>query len=254
MNLNITKPVVFFDLETTGTSTTNDRIVEISLLKVFPDGKELSRTWRVNPERHIPEEATAVHHISDEDVKDCKPFRGIAEEVAQLFAGSDIAGFNSNRFDVPMLAEEFLRAGNDIDLTKSRFIDVQVIYHKMEPRTLTAAYRYYCDRNLDDAHSADGDTRATYEVLKAQLERYPELQNDVTWLSEYTSHTNNLDFSGHFVVDEQGREVFNFGKYKGRLISEVLTRDPSYYSWMMNSDFPLNTKQVLTKLKLKLKG
>jgi DNA polymerase III, epsilon subunit and related 3''-5'' exonucleases len=251
MTLNLTKPVVFFDLETTGTSVTNDRIVEISYLKVFPDGTEVSRTQRVNPEMHIPEAATAVHHISDEDVSDCPTFRQIAQNIANIFEGSDIAGFNSNRFDVPMLAEEFLRAGVDMDFSKPRFIDVQVIYHKMEQRTLSAAYKFYCGKNLDDAHSAEGDTRATYEVLKAQLDRYEELQNDIKWLSEYTSFTRNVDFSGHFVYNDKDEEIVNFGKYKGRSLAEVIKRDPSYYDWIMKSDFPLNTKQVLTKIRLR---
>lgn len=251
MELNITKPVVFFDLETTGTSVTNDRIVEISYLKVFPDGREISKTSRVNPGIPIPPQATSVHHISDEDVKDCPTFAQIAREIANVFEGSDIAGFNSNRFDIPMLAEEFLRAGVDFDFSKHRFIDVQVIFHKMEQRTLTAAYKFYCGKDLDDAHSAAGDTRATYEVLKAQLDRYDNLQNDVKWLSNYTSFTRNVDFSGHFIYDDNGKEIINFGKYKGRSLSEVIKRDPSYYDWIMKSDFPLNTKQVLTKIRLR---
>lgn len=251
MNLNLTKPVVFFDLETTGVSYTNDRIVEISYLKVFPNGTETSRTLRVNPERHIPAEATAVHHITDEDVMLCPTFKQIAQEIANVFEGSDIAGFNSNRFDVPMLAEEFIRAGIDIDLSKRHFIDVQVIYHKMEQRTLSAAYKFYCGKNLEDAHSAEGDTRATYEVLKAQLDRYSELQNDMNWLSQYTSYTRNVDFSGHFVYNDKDEEIVNFGKYKGQKLAEVIKRDPSYYDWIMKSDFPLNTKQVLTKVRLR---
>lgn len=251
MNLNLTKPVVFFDLETTGVSYTNDRIVEISYLKVFPNGTETSRTLRVNPERHIPAEATAVHHITDEDVMLCPTFKQIAQEIANVFEGSDIAGFNSNRFDVPMLAEEFIRAGIDIDLSKRRFIDVQVIYHKMEQRTLSAAYKFYCGKNLEDAHSAEGDTRATYEVLKAQLDRYSELQNDMNWLSQYTSYTRNVDFSGHFIYNDKDEEIVNFGKYKGQKLAEVIKRDPSYYDWIMKSDFPLNTKQVLTKVRLR---
>lgn len=251
MELNITKPVVFFDLETTGTSVTNDRIVEISYLKVFPDGREISKASRVNPGMPIPPQATSVHHISDEDVKDCPTFAQIAREIANVFEGSDIAGFNSNRFDIPMLAEEFLRAGVDFDFSKHRFIDVQVIFHKMEQRTLTAAYKFYCGKDLDDAHSAAGDTRATYEVLKAQLDRYDNLQNDVKWLSDYTSFTRNVDFSGHFIYDDNGKEIINFGKYKGRSLAEVIKRDPSYYDWIMKSDFPLNTKQVLTKIRLR---
>lgn len=249
--LNLTKPVVFFDLETTGISVTNDRIVEISYLKVFPDGTEVSRTQRVNPEMHIPEEATAVHHISDDDVRDCPTFKQIAQNIANVLEGSDIAGFNSNRFDVPVLAEEFLRAGIDVDFSKTRFIDVQVIYHKMEQRTLSAAYKFYCGKDLDDAHSAEGDTRATYEVLKAQLDRYENLKNDIKWLSEYTSFTRNVDFSGYFIYNDKDEEIVNFGKYKGRSLAEILQRDPSYYDWIMKSDFPRNTKQVLTRIRLR---
>lgn len=249
--LNLTKPVVFFDLETTGISVTNDRIVEISYLKVFPDGTEVSRTQRVNPEMHIPEEATAVHHISDDDVRDCPTFKQIAQNIANVLEGSDIAGFNSNRFDVPVLAEEFLRAGIDVDFSKTRFIDVQVIYHKMEQRTLSAAYKFYCGKDLDDAHSAEGDTRATYEVLKAQLDRYENLKNDIKWLSEYTSFTRNVDLSGYFIYNDKDEEIVNFGKYKGRSLAEIFQRDPSYYDWIMKSDFPRNTKQVLTRIRLR---
>lgn len=250
MKLNLKNPVVFFDLETTGVNITSDRIVEISYLKVYPNGNEVSRTMRINPEIHIPEEASKVHGIYDADVADCPTFKQVAKEIAADFEGADIAGFNSNRFDVPLLAEEFLRADVDLDMTRRKFIDVQVIFHKMEQRTLVAAMKFYCGKELEDAHSAEADTRATYEVLKAQLDRYPELQNDVAWLSEYSSHTNNVDFAGRIVYNEQGVEVFNFGKYKGMPVVEVLRRDPSYYSWILQGDFTLNTKQVLTRIKL----
>ncbi|MBO4723708.1 MAG: 3'-5' exonuclease [Bacteroidaceae bacterium] len=251
MKLNLDKPVVFFDLETTGTSTVQDRIVEISYLKVSPNGNEDMHTRRINPEMHIPEQASAVHGIYDDDVKDCPTFKEIAKEVARDFEGSDIAGFNSNRFDVPLLAEEFLRAGVDIDLSRHRFIDVQVIFHKMEQRTLSAAYKFYCGKDLTDAHSADGDTRATYEVLMAQLDRYPDdLKNDMGWLSEYSSFTRNVDFAGRIVLNDKGQEVFNFGKYKDMPVVEVFRRDPGYYSWILQGDFALNTKQVLTRIKL----
>jgi len=250
MKLNLDKPVVFFDLETTGTNTVQDRIVEISYLKVMPNGNEDMHTRRVNPEMHIPEASTAVHGITDDDVRDCPTFKEIAKEIARDFEGSDIAGFNSNRFDVPMLAEEFLRAGVDIDLSRHRFIDVQVIFHKMEQRTLTAAYKFYCNKDLTDAHSADGDTRATYEVLMAQLDRYPELKNDMSFLSEFSSFTKNVDFAGRIVRNDKGQEVFNFGKYKDQPVLEVFKRDPGYYSWILQGDFALNTKQVLTRIKL----
>lgn len=251
MKLNLKNPIVFFDLETTGVNITSDRIVEISYLKVFPNGNEVSRTMRINPEMHIPEQASEVHGIYDDDVKDCPTFKQVAKDVANDFEGADIAGFNSNRFDVPLLAEEFLRAGVDLDMTRRKFIDVQVIFHKMEQRTLSAAMKFYCGKELEGAHSADADTRATYEVLQAQLDRYDELQNDIAWLSEFSSHTRNVDFAGRIVYDDKGVEVFNFGKYKGIPVVEVLRRDPSYYSWMMQGDFSLNTKQVLTRIKLK---
>ncbi len=250
MKLNLTSPVVFFDLETTGVNVSRDRIVEICYLKVWPNGNEVARTMRINPEMHIPEAATAVHGIHDEDVADCPTFRMIAKEVAKDFEGCDIAGFNSNRFDVPLLAEEFLRAEVNIDLTRHKLIDVQVIYHKFEQRTLSAAYKFYCGKNLEDAHSAEGDTRATYEVLQAQLDKYPELQNDMSFLSEFSSFTNNVDFAGRIIYNSNHIEVFNFGKYKDQPVVQVLQRDPSYYSWMMNGDFTLNTKQVLTRIKI----
>lgn len=250
MKLNLTAPIVFFDLETTGVNVSRDRIVEICYLKVWPNGNAVARTMRINPEMHIPEAATAVHGIHDEDVADCPTFRMIAKEVAKDFEGCDIAGFNSNRFDVPLLAEEFLRAEVNIDLTRHKLIDVQVIYHKFEQRTLSAAYKFYCGKNLEDAHSAEGDTRATYEVLQAQLDKYPELQNDMSFLSEFSSFTNNVDFAGRIIYNSNHIEVFNFGKYKDQPVVQVLQRDPSYYSWMMNGDFTLNTKQVLTRIKI----
>ncbi len=251
MKLNLQNPLVFFDLETTGTNIITDRIVEISILKVWPNGNEESKTMRINPEMHIPEESTAVHGIKDEDVKDCPTFKEVARTLAADIQGCDLAGFNSNRFDIPLLAEEFIRAGVDIDLTRHRFIDVQVIFHKMEQRTLSAAYKFYCDKNLEDAHTAEGDTRATYEVLKAQLDRYPQLKNDVQSLSAFSSFTRNVDFAGRMVYNDKGEEVFNFGKYKGQLVTEVLKHDPGYYSWIQNSDFSLNTKAALTRIRVR---
>jgi DNA polymerase-3 subunit epsilon len=250
MKLNLKNPIVFFDLETTGVNVGTDRIVEISYLKVYPNGNEMSRTLRINPGMHIPEQASEVHGIYDEDVKECPTFKQVAKEIAADFEGADIAGFNSNRFDVPLLAEEFLRADVDLDMTRRKFVDVQVIFHKMEQRTLVAAMKFYCGKDLADAHSAEADTRATYEVLKAQLDRYPELKNDVDALAEFSSHTNNVDFAGRIVYNDKGVEVFNFGKYKGIPVQEVFRRDPGYYSWMMQGDFTLNTKQVLTRIKL----
>lgn len=253
MELNLTKPVIFFDLETTGTNITHDRIVEISLIKVMPNGEEFERTRRINPGIPIPAEATAVHHITDEDVADAPRFNQIAKDLAHIFEGCDIAGFNSNKFDVPMLAEEFLRAGVKFDFTKPRYIDVQNIFHKKEQRTLVAAYRFYCGKELDDAHSANADTRATYEVLKAQLDHYDDLQNDMQYLSDFSSHAHNADLMGRLVYDEQKREVINFGKYKGQVAEDVLRRDPGYYNWIMQGDFAQNTKDVFTNIKLRLK-
>lgn len=252
MKLNLRNPLVFFDLETTGTNISSDRIVEICYLKVYPNGNEEAKTLRINPGMHIPEASTAIHGIHDEDVADCPTFKEVAKDIAKDLEGADIAGFNSNRFDVPVLVEEFLRAGIDIDLTRRKFIDVQVIFHKMEQRTLSAAYKFYCGKNLEDAHTAEADTRATYEVLKAQLDRYPDmLTNDINFLSEYSSFSRNVDFAGRIVYDEQNVEVFNFGKYKGQPVAEILQRDPGYYGWMLNGDFTLNTKNVLTKIRLR---
>ncbi|RHU30670.1 MULTISPECIES: 3'-5' exonuclease [Parabacteroides] len=252
MQLNLRNPLVFFDLETTGINIVKDRIVEISFVKVHPNGKEECKTRRINPEMPIPPESTAIHGITDEDVKDCPTFKEIAKSLAAQIEGCDLAGYNSNRFDIPLLAEEFLRAGVDIDLNKRKFIDVQTIFHKMEQRTLSAAYKFYCDKSLENAHTAEADTMATYEILKAQLDRYPDdLQNDMEFLSKYSSFTNNVDFAGRMVYNEDGKEVINFGKYKGKLVEEVLKNDPGYYSWIMNGDFPLNTKKVLTEIKLR---
>lgn len=251
MQLKLNNPIVFFDLETTGINVSADRIVELSYLKVFPNGNEESKTMRINPERPIPPESTAVHGITDADVENCPTFKEVARTLAKEIEGCDIAGYNSNRFDVPLLVEEFLRAGVNIDLSRRKFIDVQTIFHKMEQRTLSAAYKFYCDAELEGSHSADADTRATYEVLKAQLDRYPELRNDVSFLSEYSSHNRNVDFAGRIVYNDKGEEVFNFGKYKGRIVSEVFKTDIGYYGWMMQGDFTLNTKNVITAIKLR---
>lgn len=252
MKLNLSNPLVFFDLETTGVNIISDRIVEICYLKIYPNGNEEAKTMRINPGMHIPEEASAVHGIYDGDVADCPTFKEVAKSIANDIEGCDLAGFNSNRFDVPLLAEEFLRAGVDVNLGKRKFIDVQVIYHKLEQRTLSAAYKFYCGKNLDDAHSALADTRATYEVLKAQLDRYPdELQNDVKYLSEYSTFNKNVDFAGRIIYNDNGEEVFNFGKYKGMTVASVLQRDPGYYSWLQQGEFTLDTKATLTKIRLR---
>jgi len=251
MNLNLKKPIVFFDLETTGVDVANDRIVEISLLKILPNGKEETKTMRVNPGMPIPPQATEIHGISDKDVEDKPKFNELAKTIANYLEGCDLAGYNSNKFDIPLLAEEFLRADIDFDLKKLRFIDVQVIFHKMEQRTLSAAYKFYCEKDLNNAHSAEADTKATYEILKAQIDRYSELNNDMEELSKFSSHNNNADFAGRIVFDDNGNEVFNFGKYKGQKVETVLEKDPGYFSWMLNSDFPLYTKKVLTAIKLR---
>ncbi len=250
MKLNLTRPIVFFDLETTGVNVSNDRIVEISLIKVLPNGNEETKTMRINPEMHIPEEASAITGIYDDDVKDCPTFKEVAADVAKMIEGADLGGFNSNKFDIPMLAEEFIRAGLEVDLMSPLKVDVQNIYHKLERRTLIAAYRFYCDKDLTNAHSADADTRATYEVLMAQLDKYPEdLKNDVEFLAEYSRMNRNVDFAGRFVYNDEGVEVFNFGKYRDRPVLEVLKRDPGYYNWMMQGEFALNTKRVLTQIR-----
>ncbi len=251
MQLNLKNPLVFFDLETTGINIVKDRIIEISYVKVYPNGKEETRTYKVNPGMPIPPETTAIHGITDEDVKDCPTFKEIAKTLASQIEGCDLAGYNSNRFDIPLLAEELLRAGVDIDLNKRKFIDVQTIFHKMEQRTLAAAYKFYCDKTLENAHTAEADTIATYEVLKAQLDRYPDLKNDMAYLAEFSSYGNNVDFAGRLVYNEKGEELINFGRYKGQLVTEVFKTDPGYYGWIMNGDFPLYTKKIFTEIKLR---
>ena len=254
MELKLKRPIIFFDLETTGVDTSKDRIVEISLVKVMPDGEEIIKTRRLNPQMHIPAEATAIHGITDEDVKDCPTFAQVAKSLEQFIQGCDFGGFNSNKFDLPMLVEEFLRVGINVDFKKRKFIDVQNIFHKMEQRTLVAAYKFYCNKDLTEAHSAEADTLATYEVLKAQLDRYPTLENDVNALAEFSARGETVDYAGRIVYDSKGNEVFGFGKYKGRLVSEVFATDPSYYTWMMNGDFPLYTKKVITEIRFREKN
>ena len=259
MNLNLTKPIVFFDLETTGTDISRDRIVEISVVKILPNGEIDSnspKTKRINPEMHIPEEASAVHHITDDDVRECPTFRQIAKSLKAYIEGCDFGGFNSNRFDLPLLAEEFLRVGVEVDFfRRARYVDVQTIFHKKEERTLSAAYRFYCNKELGDAaHGAEADTMATYEVLKAQLDRYPDLENDIDFLSKFSARGESVDFAGRVVFNDKGVEVFAFGKYKGQSVKEVFTKiDPSYYSWLMNGDFPQYTKKIFTEIKLQTK-
>jgi DNA polymerase-3 subunit epsilon len=238
-------------LETTGTNIVSDRIVEISYLKVSPNGDEESKTRRINPEMPIPPQSSAIHGIYDEDVKNAPSFKSIAKSLAEQIEGCDLAGYNSNRFDIPLLAEEFLRAGVDIDLMKRKFVDVQTIFHKKEQRTLSAAYKFYCEKDLENAHSAEADTKATYEILQSQLDRYPDIQNNIEFLSEYSSYNNNVDFAGRVIYNEKRQEVINFGKYKGRLLEEILREDPGYYGWVIGGDFTLHTKKVFTTVKLR---
>ena len=251
MKLNLKRPIVFFDLETTGVDTSKDRIVEISMIKIMPDGEEITKTRRLNPGMHIPEDSTVVHGITDEDVKDCPSFKQVAKSLEQFIQGCDFGGFNSNRFDLPLLVEEFMRAGLDVDLKRRKFVDVQNIFHKKEQRTLVAAYKFYCDKDLTDAHAAEADTRATYEVLKAQLDRYPDLENDIDALAEFSARGETVDYAGRIVYNDQGVEVFGFGKHRGKSVAEVFEHEPSYYTWMMEGDFPLYTKKVITEIRMR---
>lgn len=255
MKLNLKKPIVFFDLETTGLSITKDRIVEISILKVFVDGHEESTTYRVNPEMHISEESSSIHGIYDDDVKDKPTFKQIATTIAKIMEGCDICGFNSNKFDIPLLVEEFLRVGMNIDFRRRYFVDVQNIFHKMEKRNLEAAYKFYCHKDLANAHSALADNKATYEVLQAQLDKYSDsLKNDVKELSEFSTMRQSADYMGRIGFDESGKEIFNFGKYKGQTVEYIFNkRDPGYYNWMMQGDFSEDTKRVITEIKLRNK-
>ena len=253
MKLKLSRPIVFFDLETTGTNVSTDRIVEISLVKLMPNGEIKSKTRRINPQMPIPAEATAVHHITDADVANEPMFRQIARSLANEMTGCDIAGFNSNRFDIPMLDQEFQRAGVKFDFSKARFVDVQTIFHKKEQRTLVAAYRFYCGKELDGAHSANADTRATLEVLKSQLDRYEDLPNDIEELSKYSQINTNVDFMGRLIYNDNDKEVINFGKYKGKIAEDILRKEPSYYDWIMKSDFAQNTKDCFTRIRLRIK-
>ena len=251
MNVKLTRPLVFFDLETTGLNIGADRIVEISILKIMPDGSRQIKTKRINPEMPIPEVSSSIHHIYDEDVKDAPTFKTVAHELNNFIENADLAGYNSNRFDVPMLVDEFLRAGLQFDMKGRRLIDVQNIFHKKEERTLAAAYRFYCNKEIINAHSAEADTLATMEILEAQLDKYGDLKNDVDYLQEFSTMGTNVDLAGRIIMNDKKEEVFNFGKHKGKLVTEVFKAEPSYYDWMMKGDFPLQTKQVITSLRLR---
>uniref|UniRef100_UPI00404AFF54 exonuclease domain-containing protein n=1 Tax=Flavobacterium sp. TaxID=239 RepID=UPI00404AFF54 len=251
MELKLNRPICFFDLETTGVDVVKDRIVEIAVVKIFPNGNKESKTWLVNPTIPIPPQTTAIHGISDEKVANEPTFKELAPHVYNMIKDSDLAGFNSDRFDIPLLAEEMLRAGVDFDMKNSVSVDVQTIFHKMEERTLSAAYKFYCGETLENAHSANADTEATYEILKAQLDRYPDLENDIKILSEFTTRKKAVDFAGFIVLNKEGKEIFSFGKHKGVLVDDILEKEPGYFSWLQNADFPLYTKKVLTAIKLR---
>ncbi|MNK57834.1 DNA polymerase III subunit epsilon [compost metagenome] len=251
MNLKLYKPLCVFDLETTGTNVGKDRIVEICILKVNPDASRESKTWKVNPEMPIPKESSAIHGIYDEDVVNAPTFKDIAPKILEMISGADLGGFNSNRFDVPLLAEELLRAGLDFDLSKFKLVDAQTIYHKMEPRNLSAAYNFYCQKTLENAHSAEADVLATFEVLDAQVGHYEDLPKEVAGLSEFSFHSKFADLAGMIHFNDKEQEIFAFGKYKGQVVKEVFQKDIGYYGWLQSADFPLYTKKIFTKIQLK---
>ncbi len=253
MNLKLTRPICFFDLETTGVQVGADRIVEIAIIKVSPDGSREVKSMRINPEIPIPKESTVFHGITDADIKDAPTFREAGHEIAQFIDTADLAGYNSNKFDVPMLVEEFMRCEIPFEMKGRRLVDVQNVFHKMEPRTLEAAYRFYCKKDLTDAHQAEADVTATLEVLEAQLDRYSDLKADVDYLQEFTSINNNVDLAGRVVYNEKKEEVFNFGKHKGKRVADVFNAEPSYYDWMMKGNFPMQTKHVITGIRLRSK-
>lgn len=249
MKLHLTKPIVFFDLETTGINIATDKIVEISILKIYPNDNKESKTWLVNPEIEIPKEASDIHGITNEKVVTEPTFNELAPKISEMIQDCDLAGFNSNRFDIPLLAEELMRAGIDFDMKNRKAIDVQVIFHKKEQRTLSAGYQFYCGKELEGAHGAEADTNATYEILLAQIAKYNDIENSVEALSDFSSHGERADFAGFILMNDENKEIFSFGKYKGRTVEEVLIENPGYYAWINNADFPLYTKKVLKEIK-----
>ena len=251
MELKLTRPICFFDLETTGIEVAKDRIVEIAIFKVYPNGNKESKTWLVNPTIPIPAQSTAVHGITNEKVANEPTFKELSSQIYAMIKDSDLAGFNSDRFDIPLLAEELLRAEVDFDMKNRVSVDVQTIFHKKEERTLSAAYKFYCNQSLENAHSAEADTMATYEILKAQLDKYEDLENDIKSLSEFTTRKKSVDFAGFIALNDKGQEIFTFGKHKGALVEEVFDKEPGYFGWIQNADFPLYTKKVLTAIKLR---
>lgn len=252
MNLELKKTIAFIDIETTGLNIASDRIIEISILKIHPDGKKEVKTRRINPEMPISKESSEITGITDEDVKDEPTFKALAHSLYKFIEGCDLGGYNSIRFDIPILVEEFLRAEIDFDLKKIKQVDVQNIFHKMEKRTLEAAYKFYCNKSLDNAHSAEADISATWEILEAQLLKYEELEKNVTFLDAFSNFNRHVDTAGRIVYNDDNVEVFSFGKHKGVPVAEVFRKEPSYYSWMMNGDFPLHTKKIITELRLNL--
>ena len=252
MKLLLTRPLCFFDLETTGLNVAKDRVLEISILKVFPNGNKESKTWMVNPEIPIPPKTIPIHGITDEKVANEPTFKQLSRDIYNMIKDSDLAGFNSDRFDIPLLAEEMLRAGIDVDFKKHLTVDVQTIFHKMEKRNLSAAYKFYCGKDLNNAHSAEADTNATYEVLKSQINKYDELENDISKLSTFSKRQKSVDFAGFIILDEDRDAAFNFGKHKGKKVIEVFEREPGYFSWLLNADFPRYTKKVLTAIRLEI--
>jgi DNA polymerase-3 subunit epsilon len=255
MRIELSRPLVIFDLETTGTSISADRIVELFYIKLFPDGTREEKHYLLNPKIPISPRATEIHGYCDDDVKDCITFQQIAPELVAIFTDCDFAGFNSNKFDFPMLVEEFLRVGVEFDITRRKFVDVQRIFHTLEPRNLSAAYKFYCDKDLIDAHSAKADVNATLEVLESQIERYREkLGSNIDKLHEFSGQTDNADLAGRIKFNDEGKEYFAFGKHKGKIVSEVFIKEPSYYDWIMNADFSMDTKRVITRIRLRSFG
>ena len=252
MELTLKRPICFFDLETTGINITKDRIVEISILKIFPNGNKESKTWLVNPMIPIPPETTAVHGITNEKVKAAPTFKQISKKIFEMIKDSNLAGFNSDRFDIPLLAEEMLRCEIDINFKKYPSIDIQNIYHKMERRNLSSAYKFYCNKILENSHSAEADTMATYEVLKAQISKYTELENDMDKISDFSTRRKSFDYAGFILKNENDEPIFGFGKHKGKKVHDILIKEPGYVGWVLNADFPLYTKKVLTSIKLEL--
>ncbi|MBI2269705.1 MAG: 3'-5' exonuclease [Bacteroidetes bacterium] len=251
MQLNLTRPIAFFDLETTGVNVASDRIVEISILKINPDGSKDIKTKKINPTIPIPPQSSAIHGIKDEDVKDCPTFKSVARELNTFLEGCDLAGYNSNKFDIPLLVEEFLRAEIDFEMAGRKCIDVQNIFHKKEQRTLSAAYKFYCKKDLENAHSAEADIIATQEILEAQLDKYPDLKNDAAFLHDFSMQNSAVDLAGRIIYNKEGVEVFNFGKHTGKSVEVIFKTEPSYYQWMMNGDFPLYTKKIITQIRLR---